>query len=141
MPGEHPRQVTLIDEADSEGDFAKGVFGIEDELLGELQALMREPPMRGASDRLLEGTVEVADRKLASARKLLDTDVAAKILAQQLLGAHLPPWRQASLNKLTFGTTRIVLREVIDDRLDKGHLTLSFDCPTRLYDVVQEGAR
>lgn len=60
--GKHPRKVALINEADSQSDLAEGIGGVEDELLGQFQALMSKPPMRRASDRLPEGAVEIPDR-------------------------------------------------------------------------------
>ena len=144
--GKHPRQVALVNEADGQCDLAKRFVGGENEVLGQLQALMRQPPMRGASDRLLEGATEIADRKPASAGELLDTDVAAKILAQQLLGARLSPWREAPSNKLTLGAPLAARRVTINVGFNKGHHEFSLrpvklDCSALLYGAGREGAR
>src|SRR5580698_7329849 len=65
-------------------------------MLRLLYALMKQPLMRRAPDRLLECPAEMARRQAAGVRQFWQTEIARQICAQHLLCPPLLPGRQAA---------------------------------------------
>jgi hypothetical protein len=93
---EDPGEMALVGEPGIQGDRAQRLIGIENELLGTLNALTKQPVMGRVSDRLFECPTEMAGRQAAGARQLRQTEIARQVCAQHLLCPPFLPWRQAS---------------------------------------------
>src|ERR1700733_1871627 len=65
-------------------------------MLRLLYALMKQPLMRRAPDRLLECPTEMARRQAAGVRQFWQTEIARQICAQHLLCPPLLPGRETS---------------------------------------------
>jgi hypothetical protein len=88
--------MTLISEPRIQCDRAQRLIGIENELFRSLYALMKQPLMWGASDRLLECATKMTGRQATGACQLRQTEIARQVCAQHLLCPPLLPRRETS---------------------------------------------